>query len=389
MKVLMLHNRYLVSGGEDHATAADVALLREHGHQVTLLEQDNTAITALGKTRTAIGTLWSSRSRARVEKELHTGDYDILHVQNFFPLWSPSVYYAASRCGIPVVQTLHNYRLFCINSFLFRDGHVCEDCLGRAMPWPGIVHRCYRDSRAGSSVVAAMIGLHNMMGTWSSKVHRYIAVSEFARDKFISAGLPPEKIAVKPNFLHPRPSPGTGGGGYVLYVGRLSPEKGIATMLDAWKTASNPLPLKVVGDGPLKDLVIAANKSTPSVEYLGSKSPAEVMDLMRQADLLVFPSIWQETMGRTVMEAFAVGTSVLASAIGPMLSMVVPAKNGFHFTPGDAGALREQVEWCSRNLEQVRGLRRGALASFDEKYTGAFSARMLFSIYRQAQAARG
>ena len=128
MKVLMLHNRYLVSGGEDHATAADVALLREHGQQVALLEQDNSAIAELGRTRTAIGTLWSSRSRVRVEKELHAGDYDILHVQNFFPLWSPSVYYAASRCRVPVVQTLHNYRLFCINSFLFRDNHVCEDC---------------------------------------------------------------------------------------------------------------------------------------------------------------------------------------------------------------------------------------------------------------------
>lgn len=389
MKVLMLHNRYMVSGGEDHATAADVALLREHGHLVTLLEQDNSAIAELGKTRTAIGTLWSSRSRARVEKELRSGDYDILHVQNFFPLWSPSVYYAASRCRIPVVQTLHNYRLFCINSFLFRDNHVCEDCLGRTLPWPGIVHRCYRDSRAGSVVVAGMIGLHNMMGTWSSKVQMYIAVSEFARDKYISAGLPPEKIAVKPNFLHPAPSPGAGAGGYALYVGRLSPEKGIATLLDAWKAASKPIPLKIVGDGPLKDPVISSCHANPAVEYLGSKSPAEVMDLMGRAELLVFPSMWQETMGRTVMEAFAVGTPVLTSAIGPMLSMVVPDRNGFHFTPGDAASLRTQVEWCSRNLEQVRALREGALASFDEKYTGAFSARMLLSIYRQAQAARG
>lgn len=385
----MLHNRYLVSGGEDHATAADVALLREHGQQVALLEQDNSAIAELGRTRTAIGTLWSSRSRVRVEKELHAGDYDILHVQNFFPLWSPSVYYAASRCRVPVVQTLHNYRLFCINSFLFRDNHVCEDCLGRTFPWPGIVHRCYRDSRAGSAVVAGMIGLHNMMGTWSSKVHMYIAVSEFARDKYISAGLPSEKVAVKPNFLDPAPSPGAGGGGYALYVGRLSPEKGIATMLDGWKAASKPVPLKIVGDGPLKDLVIASCPANPAVEYLGSKSPAEVMDLMRRAELLVFPSRWQETMGRTVMEAFAVGTPVLASAIGPMLSMVVPGKNGFHFTPGDAASLRAQVEWCSRNLEQLRALREGALASFDEKYTGAFSARILLSIYRQAQAARG
>jgi len=385
MKVLMLHNRYLVHGGEELSTEADVALLREYGHQVTLLEQDNRDIEMLGKARTAIGTLWSSRSFSRVESELRSGSYDILHVQNFFPLWSPSVYYAAAKCGVPVVQTLHNYRLTCISAFLYRDHHVCEDCLGRTIPWPGIMHGCYRNSRTGSTVVAGMIGLHNLLGTWARKVQVYIAVSDFAREKYIAAGLPQEKIAVRPNFLHPAPEPGTGGGGYALYAGRLSPEKGIATMLEAWKTADNPMPLKVVGDGPLREMVITSSRDAPHLEYLGHMPLPEVMNKMGQAELLVFPSQGLETMGRTAMEAFAMGTPVLASAMGPLLTMVVPGSNGFHFPSGDVRALRAQVEWCSRNLTEVRALRKGARASFDGSYTGPRSAEMLLGIYREAR----
>jgi glycosyltransferase involved in cell wall biosynthesis len=389
MKVLMLHNRYLVPGGEDQSTAAEVALLTDYGHRVELLEQDNRDIESLGKARTAVRTVWSSESHRRIYEKLRAGKFDVLHVQNFFPLWSPSVYYAASRCAVPVVQTLHNYRLMCVNSFLFRDNHVCEDCLGKTIPWPGILHGCYRNSRAGSAVVAGMIGVHKLMGTWANKVQVYIAVSEFAREKYIAGGLAAERIVVKPNFLHPSPAPGPGGGRYALYAGRLSPEKGIATMLAAWKTAAeDPVPLKIVGEGPLKEMVIAASHETGSIEYAGSKSLNEVLDLMRSAEFLVFPSEWYETMGRTVMEAFASGTPVVASKLGAPSGMVVPGKTGFHFTPGDAVALRERVEWCSRNLQELHGLRRNARAAFEEKYSGAANAEALLAIYRRAQEAR-
>jgi glycosyltransferase involved in cell wall biosynthesis len=389
MKVLMLHNRYLDAGGEDLATSADVALLREHGHQVTLLEQDNREIASLGRARTAMGTLWSGRSFRRVEKELGSDSYDVLHVQNFFPLWSPAVYYAAAKCGVPAVQTLHNYRLMCVNAFLYRDHHVCEDCLGKSLPWPGVVHACYRNSRAASAVVAGMTGLHNLMGTWSRKVQKYIAVSEYARDKYIAAGWLAEKIAVRPNFLHPAPAPGPGGGGYALYAGRLSPEKGIATMIEAWKSADKPLPLKIVGEGPLRELVRASCGGASLMEHLGYMPLPDLLNLMGQADILIFPSEWQETMGRTVMEAFAMGTPVLASALGPSLTMVVPGVNGFHFAAGDVRSLRAQVEWCSRNLHEVRALRKGARAGFEQRYTGPASLEKLESIYREARNAQG
>ena len=384
MKILMLHNRYLVPGGEEQSTAADVALLKDHGHQIELLEQDNRDIEHLGKARTALRTLWSSDSFYRIQDKLRAGAFDILHVQNFFPLWSPSVYYAAAQCGVPVVQTLHNYRLMCVNSILFRDQHVCEECLGRAVPWSGVLHGCYKGSRAASAVIAGMIGVHKLRGTWKRKVQVYIAVSEFSRDKYIAGGLPPEKIVVRANFLHPSPSPGSGGGGYALFVGRLSPEKGIATMLDAWKAADAPLPLKVVGDGPLRELVTAASGALPTIEYLGSKSLPEVLDLMGRAEYLVFPSEWYETMGRTIMEAFAMGTPVLASNLGPPAAMVVPGLTGYHFVPGSISSLRERVEWCARNLQDVRALRKNARAAFEEKFTGTASAILLMDAYKKA-----
>ena len=387
MKILMLHNRYFIPGGEDQVTMAETALLRDYGHEVELLEEDNRRVEQMGSARMALRAVWSRQSYHRINQKLRSGSFDVLHVQNFFPLWSPSVYYAASSNLVPVVQTLHNYRLMCVNSLFFRDQHVCEECMGRLLPWHGVLHACYRDSRAASAAVAGMVGAHKLAGTWRNRVKTYIAVSEFTREKYVAGGFPQEKIVVKPNFLHPSPEPGNGSGGYALYVGRLSPEKGIATMLEAWKSASNPIPLKVVGEGPLAELVTAAGGACPKIEYVGSKSLSEVLDLMRSAEFLIFPSEWYETMGRTIMEAFAVGTPVVASRIGPPATMVVAGETGFHFQPGNVSELRERVEWCSRNLEQLRAMRTKARAAFGATYTGKANVEMLVAIYRMAKQA--
>ena len=385
MKILMLHNRYLLPGGEDQAALADAALLRDHGHEVELLEEDNRRVEQLGKVRTGMRTVWSREADRHIDEKLRAGSFDILHVQNFFPLWSPSVYYAASRNGVPVVQTLHNYRLMCANSLLFRDQHVCEECMGRVFPWPAILHACYRNNRAASAAVAAMISAHKLAGTWKRRVAIYIAVSEFTRDKYIAGGIAPERIMVKPNFIHPSPAAGAGGGGYALYVGRLSPEKGIATMLKAWKSARNPIPLKIVGEGPLAELVIAASKAASGIEYLGPRLLTEVLDLMRSAEFLVFPSEWYETMGRTIMEAFAVGTPVVGSRIGPPASMVIQGETGFHFQPGNVAELRERAEWCSTHLAELRAMRGKARQAFEANYTGDANAKILLAAYEMAK----
>ncbi|HEV7551292.1 MAG TPA: glycosyltransferase family 4 protein [Candidatus Angelobacter sp.] len=385
----MLHNRYLIPGGEDQCSIAEAALLRDHGHEVELVEEDNRRVEQLGHARTALRTVWSHESYRQIDELLRAGGFDILHVQNFFPLWSPSVYYAASRNHVPVVQTLHNYRLMCANALLFRDQHLCQECLGRFMPWHGVLHACYRNSRTASAVVASMVGAHKLAGTWRKRVARYIAVSEFARNIYITGGLPPEKIVVKPNFIHPSPVPGGGGGGYALYVGRLSKEKGVATMLEAWESAHDPVPLKIVGEGPLAELVVTAARESHGIQYLGAKALPEVLDLMRSAEFLVFPSEWYETMGRTIMEAFAVGTPVVAAKIGPPATMVVAGETGFHFTPGSVAELREWMERSSLHLAQLRAMRSKARRAFEASYTGAANVELLLAIYSKAQEAAG
>jgi glycosyltransferase involved in cell wall biosynthesis len=385
MNILMLHNRYLVSGGEDQSAAAEANLLQQHGCAVELLEEDNRRIDQLGNARTAVRTIWSSESFHRIHDKLRSGKFDVLHVQNFFPLWSPSVYYAAAKCNVPVVQTLRNYRLMCVNAVFFRDSHVCEDCLGKRFAWPGILHACYRGSRAGSAVVANMNGIHHLAGTWRKKVHMYVALTEFARNKYIAGGLPAEKIVVKPNFVYPLPQLGSGQGGYALFVGRLSPEKGIATLLGAWQAADRPLPLKIVGDGPLSGMVEDAARQSRAIEYLGRRSSDDVMQLMGHAEFLVFPTECYEGMPRTVIESFAVGTPVLASNLGATANMIVPGETGFHFTPSNVAQLRERVEWCSRNLDELRAMRAKARQAFEDRYTGAANARMLLAIYERAR----
>jgi glycosyltransferase involved in cell wall biosynthesis len=387
MKILMLHNRYLVPGGEDQSTAAEANLLQQQGCVVELLEEDNRRVEQLGNARTAIRTIWSSESFQRIYDKLRTGKFDVLHVQNFFPLWSPSVYYAAAKCNVPVVQTLRNYRLMCVNAVFFRDSHVCEDCLGKRFAWPGILHACYRGSRAGSAVVAGMNGIHHVAGTWRKKIHVYVALTEFARDEYIAGGFPAEKIVVKPNFVYPSPQPGPGQGGYALFVGRLSPEKGIATLLKAWQAASHVLPLKIVGDGPSSDIVEVAARENSVIEYLGRRPSDEVAQLMARAEFLVFPTECYEGMPRTVIESFAVGTPVVASNIGSTAAMIVSGENGFHFTPGSVPELRQRLEWCSQNLDQLRAMRAKARQSFEDRYTGAANARMLLAIYERARAA--
>ena len=250
MRILSVHNRYQIRGGEDESRQSEENLLREMGHQVEVYEEHNDRISTMNPLRVASKTIWSQESHQITKRRLKEQHHDIIHVQNFFPLISPSVYYAAKEQGVPVVQTLRNYRLLCPNALFFRDGQVCEDCLGKFVPLPGVIHGCYRESRVASTAVASMITVHRTLRTWVDMVDIYIALTEFARQKFIEGGLPAEKIVVKPNFVNPDPGVGKGSGGYALFVGRLSVEKGLDTLLAAWEKLSQQMPLKIVGEEP-------------------------------------------------------------------------------------------------------------------------------------------
>lgn len=386
LTILAVHNRYLTDGGEDESFKTEVRLLRDQGNLVEEYVEDNRRIDGLGAIRTAVRTIWSQETYQHVRRILRENRYDLVYVQNFFPLISPAVYYAARAEGVVVIQTLRNYRLMCVNSFFFRDGRVCEDCLGRSIPWPGLAHACYRDSRAGSAVVASMITSHRLLRTWVDKVDRYIALTEFSRQKFIEGGLPPEKIAVKPNFVYPDPGPGTGGGGYALYVGRLSQEKGISTLLSAWRKLDGRLPLKIVGDGPLNAYVEEAVRQMPGVTWVGRKPSSEVQILLSDATLLVFPSEWYENMPRVLIEAFASGTPVIASNLGAASVMVQHGRTGRHFRPADPEDLAAQVEWFLTHPHELAEMRQQARDEFVVRYAAEQNYRLFLEIYRAAAA---
>jgi glycosyltransferase involved in cell wall biosynthesis len=362
---------------------AEASLLESYAHRVVRYSTHNDRMAEMNRLALAGNTLWNSSTYQELRTLIRRERPRVAHFHNIFPLISPAGYYAARAEGVPVIQTLHNYRLLCPVALFFRDGRVCEDCMGKAVPWPGVVHKCYRGSRAASGVIAAMLTVHRVLRTWTEMVDVYIALTEFARSKFIEGGLPAGKIVVKPNFVAPDPGRGRGGGGYALFVGRLAPEKGTGTMLAAWERLGTRIPLKIVGDGPLRDRVVGAAKRS-KVEWLGHRPVKEVHALMGKADMLVFPSEWYETFGRVAVEAFAVGTPVIAADIGAVAELVEHGRTGLVFRPGDPEDLVTQVEWALSHPAELLRMRDEVRAEFEAKYTAERNYRALMEIYEAA-----
>jgi glycosyltransferase involved in cell wall biosynthesis len=384
MRVLAVHNYYQQPGGEEQSFKTESKLLEMHGHEVVHYTSNNDQIPELNPLVLAQKTLWNNTVYQEVRSLIRQTKPDITHFHNTFPLISPSAYYAAKDEGVAVVQTLHNYRLLCPNALFFRQGRVCEDCLGKPVPLPGIMNRCYRDSFRASAVVAATVTLHSLLGTWHKAVDVFITDSQFARNKFIQGGLPAEKIVCKTNFIHPAPEPGTGEGGYALFVGRLSVEKGLGVMLEAWQQLGGKTPLKILGDGPMAELVTDAMQEMPEIEWLGRKPLEEVYEVMGKAAFLVFPSEWYETFGRVAIEAFAKGTPVVASNIGAIAELIDHERNGLLFCPSDAADLAAKIDWLLNHPEKLQSMRQQARAEFEAKYTAVDNFNRLISIYQMA-----
>ena len=316
MKIITLHNYYQQQGGEDVVFEGESALLTRNSHLVKMFCRHNNLIKNMSPLAVAAATIYSRGSYARVRREIREWRPAIAHFHNTFPLISPAAYKAAGDERAAVVQTLHNYRLLCPGALFYRDHHVCEECLGKAVPYPGILHGCYRGNRLATAGVAAMLATHRILRTWHKRVDMYIALTRFARRKFIEGGLPADRIALKPNFVHPDPGPGQGRGGYALFVGRLSEEKGVKILMTAWERLGGAVPLKIVGDGPLKEDVSNFAARFPKVAYLGRKQLHQVHELMGEAYVLVFPSTWYETFGLVAIESFARATPVISSYLG-------------------------------------------------------------------------
>ena len=383
MRVLVVHNFYQQAGGEDVVFRAETALLRRHGHDVQTFMVSNDVIGQTPRLQAAAQTLWNAKMGRQIEHLVREHGSEIVHFHNTFPLLSPAVYGGARTAGAAVVQTLHNFRLLCANGLFFRDGHVCEDCLGQ-LPLSAVRHRCYRDSLSASTVVAAMQTFHHVAGTYREGVDAYIALTEFARDKFIAGGLPAERIAVKPNFLEGSPGPAAGNGGYALFVGRLVPEKGVETLLRAWATLGGTVPLKILGDGPLAPQVKAATHQLPGVSWLGQRDRAEVLQLMQEAAFLVLPSEWYEGFPMTLVEAWGVGLPVVGSGLGALGALIEPGRTGLLFHPGDAADLAAQALWLWNHPLERQHMRRLAHQTFQASYTPERNHEQLMAIYTGA-----
>lgn len=388
MRIVVAHNYYQQAGGEDGVFRAEVAMLREAGHQVETFEVHNDALAAQGKVAAAKSTFWNEDSHRQIAALVEHHSADVVHFHNTLPLISPAGYYAARKAGAAVVQTLHNYRLGCVNALLFREGRVCEECLGKDFAWPGVVHACYRGSRAASLVVASMLWRHRKLGTWNKAVDRYIALTEFAKEKINRTGVPLEKIAVKPNFIAPDPGPGSHEGGFALFVGRLSEEKGVTKLLAAWEQIGETCELRLVGDGPLGDAVREAADRNPRIVWLGKQPQEVVRAQMKSAGFLVLPSLWYEGFPLVIVEAFACGLPVVASDLGAMSTIIRHGENGMKFPPGNVEALAEAVRSTSNDPVRLSALQEQARTDFEANYTKAQNLKTLLSIYDEAIAAR-
>jgi glycosyltransferase involved in cell wall biosynthesis len=387
MKIVQAHNSYQWPGGEEVIVAQERELLRSAGHQVVEYRRSNHEIvngTLVRQIGLAHRAVWSSDTMREFRALLRKEKPDIVHVHNTFVMISPSIYWACADENVPVVQTLHNFKLFCPQSMFLRDGKVCEECAEHSL-LRSVAYGCYQGSRFASGTVAFLLAAHRWVGTWSQKIDCYIAVSQFARKKFEQGGLPPDKLVVKPHFVYPDPGPRTSVGEYAVFAGRFTPEKGLPTLLNAWKQAKTSVPLMIIGDGPLrKSLEAQASAASHSgVIFRGQLSREQTLAAIKGAKLLVCASECYEQGPATILEAYACGVPVIAPSLGPIDEVVEDGRTGLLFQAGNAEHLAEKIHWALGHDEQLDSMGRRARAKYEAKYTGETNYTRLMEIYER------
>jgi glycosyltransferase involved in cell wall biosynthesis len=380
--VLIVHDAYKHRGGEDNVVDSEIEMLREHGHDLHVYRRHNDEVDEGSSLSLVLQTIWSQRTASDIAQLIAQFRPEVIHAHNTFPLVSPSLYWAATRAGIPVVQTLHNFRLICVQAMLLRGGRVCEDCVGKA-PWRGVLHRCYRGSTRQSAVLGSMLSVHRALGTFRDHVARYIALTEFSRRKFVEGGLPPDRISVKPNFVDISRQPHSARTG-ALFVGRLSEEKGISVLLKALELCPG-FTCCIVGDGP------EAHRLQPHLGAIafGWKSREGVLNEMHRARYLVVPSICSENFPLVIVEGFACGLPVIASRRGAMAELIEEGRTGLLFNPGSAEDLATKLRWAEANPERIQQMGRNARSVYEAKYTPSENYVQLRAVYAAAIASLG
>lgn len=385
MRVLLVHNYYQQRGGEDQCFEDEIRVLTDHGVKVDCLSVHNDSIHERNKVGVALGTVWSRESARMIRERIDAFQPDVMHAMNTFPLLSPSVLKAAKHKHVAVVQEVANYRFACAGAFLFRDGAVCEACLHSWLPLAAIRHRCYRNSLAGSATLATSIFLHRILKTWNRNVDVFLTPSQTTRGKMVEFGIDASKIVIKPNALDLDPGFTPHYEDYFVFVGRLSPEKGLGVLLKTWTLNPQFPKLKIIGDGPDSHLVQSASACDSRIEWLGKRPLAELLDTVGRASFLIMPSVWHEAFGRTTIEAFAKGTPVIGSRIGGTAEIISHGINGFLCEPNNPQSLGHAVTHAlSLSSSDVAKMRLAARESFEKNYTAEANLHGLLSAYHTA-----
>jgi FkbM family methyltransferase len=387
VRILLVHNQYQQPGGEDVVFEQERHLLERSGHEVLVYQRSNLEMeehSLVQRLAMAKNIISAADTKVELTRLLAREKPQLVHIHNTFVMVSPSIYSTCREANIPVVQTLHNYRLLCPAASLFRDGQICEECMEHSL-WRSVRYGCYRGSRSATSAVGLMLAVHRKRHTWDRKVNGYIALTEFARMKFIAGGLPAERVFVKPNFVYPDPGPRCGTGEYAVFAGRLSPEKRVSTLLSAWERLGNRFPLLVLGDGPERERLQsqAAQSGLSSVSFLGHLTRQETWATIGKARCLIMPSECYETFNLTIAEAFACSTPVICSRLGAMQEIVEDGRTGLHFTPGDPDDLAAKVEWAWTHPDQMKAMEGEARREYEAKYTAERNYRTLSEIYER------
>ncbi|MEJ1141268.1 glycosyltransferase [Stenotrophomonas sp. CCNWLW162] len=380
MRVLIVHNYYQQAGGEDSVVRNEAELLRANGHEVKLYAVSNHSIRGFAsKIVATLNAIFSIPSYLRIRREISEFRPDVVHVHNFFPLISPSVFYACRAKKVRSVFTLHNYRIVCPTATLYFDGKVTERSIDEG-PWWTVARRVYRNSLIGTFSIAASVSLHRRLGTWD-RVDQFIALTEFAKSLFSRAGIPSSKIRVKSNFSHLEieefPEQGVRDG--YLFVGRLTEDKGIHVLLEAARSAD--VAVTVIGDGPLSDIA-SGNKH---INFLGKRDSSIIRSEMRKAKALIVPSLWYEGFPMVIAEAYSQGLPVFASDIGALSELIEPEITGELFSPGSPDELAALLTSYKNSEHRIARMSSGARSRYLNSYSPEVSLRTLLSAYNSEQ----
>ena len=385
MRILFIHNKYQHAGGEDIAVELETALLAEKGQEVrTLFFSNDEAKGLRGKINLGINAVYNAASAKKVKAAIREFKPDVMHVHNWFFAASPAVLYAAVRENIPVIMTLHNYRLVCANALLLRNNLPCELCVPHTFPVYGIRYKCYRQSAAQSAMVTGITGFHKSINTWQNKVTTYILLTGFAKSRLVGSSfkVDPEKLIIKPNFI---PDPGEGlpqREELFLYAGRISPEKGVNVLFEAFSQLPSAR-LLVIGDGPDREILQRQYANAANINFAGKLSREELLKIMKRVKAVVFPSICYEGLPFTILEAFATGTPVIASKLGAMGEMIRHGYNGLHFAPGNAEELKAALITFDHAVNPSMEMYKNARQTYLDNYHPDKHYKAIMSIYEQ------